>query len=270
MGDSPAFQFYPSDYVIGTMLLDAAERGVYVDLLCHQWNVGAIPGDDSKALAKIMRVRERDAKTYWAAISDKFVRGDDGLWRNQRLEAERTKQAEYRLAKAEAGRRGGLAKAKQTPSTASVLLVTNTVAKPSSSSSSSSSSSKNQELTPAQNAGGPSAARPVRFTSPAAWDKKHGHHVGGFCSWVCFPEDVFDEFVRRVMGAGRTEAEATESVRAWAFDVKARWAGQDIPGDSIFDFWRNEWKRTHGSNKPVSSPAFADPLAGLREAERRG
>lgn len=113
MGNAPAFRFYPADYVIGTMLLSAAERGIYVDLLCHQWSVGAVPGDDCKALAKIMRVSAREAKAHWSAVADKFDRGDDGLWRNKRLEVERQKQESYRATQSENGHRSAATKAQR-------------------------------------------------------------------------------------------------------------------------------------------------------------
>lgn len=93
-------------------------------------------------------------------------------------------------------------------------------------------------------------AGPIRHPSPLAWDRQHGRHVVGFCSWVCLPQSVFDEFVNRVIGAGATEPEAVAQVRAWAGGVRDAWAGK-IPGDGIFDFWRHEWASTHGSNRPA-------------------
>lgn len=93
-------------------------------------------------------------------------------------------------------------------------------------------------------------AGPIRHPSPLAWDRQHGRHVVGFCSWVCLPQSVFDEFVNRVIGAGASEPEAVAQVRAWAGGVRDAWAGK-IPGDGIFDFWRHEWASTHGSNRPA-------------------
>lgn len=108
---------------------------------------------------------------------------------------------------------------------------------------------------------------------PGVWDRQHASHAyrGDFCGWVCLPQAIVDGCIARAVGAGSTPQAASEAVFAWALSVKARWiASGEIPGDDIFAFWRNEWQRTHGSNKPTSAPAFADPLAGLREAERRG
>lgn len=274
MGDAPAFQFYPSDWILGTLTFSPAEDGAYLRCVMHQWASGGVPADDRKALAGVMRVSEKDAAKLWATVSAKFQRGDDGLWRNARVEAERAKQAEYRQSRIDAGRRGGLAKAKQTPSTATVLLEANDkqaastepskpLAKPSSSSSSSFSSSATPST---QNVEGAHTPRPIRHPSPLAWDRVHGRHVAGFCSWVCLPQSIFDEFVNRVIGAGASEPEAVAQVRAWAEGVRKSWAGR-IPGDDIFAFWRNEWAATHGSNKPAAT-AVSDPLAGVREALR--
>lgn len=268
MADAPAFQFYPSDWVMGTLTFSVAEDGAYLRCILHQWNTGAVPGDDLAALARVMRVTQAEARKLWAVVREKFHRGDDGLWRNSRLEAERQKQADYRQAKIDAGRRGGLAKGKQTPSTATVLLeangVANGVAKPSSSSSSSSSSSKPPSTKNVE--GTHTRLAPIRHPSPLAWDRQHGRHVVGFCSWVCLPQAIFDEFVNRVVGAGASEPDAVQQVREWAEGVKAAWVGR-IPGDDIFAFWRNEWATTHGSNKPAAS-AGVDPLGGVREALR--
>lgn len=115
-------------------------------------------------------------------------------------------------------------------------------------------------------------ASALGIVQPGPWERQHASHAfrSDFCGWVCLPQSVVDGWVGRAVHAGSTPDEARDSVLAWALSVKAQWVGRDAPGDDIFEFWRNEWKRTHGSNKPVSSPAFADPLAGLREAERRG
>ena len=93
-----------------------------------------------------------------------------------------------------------------------------------------------------------------------ATDPQHDKHVDGFCTFVCLPQRVFDDFVNRVVHAGADHAVAPSQVRAWAQDVRARWQGR-IPGADIFDFWRNEWQTTHGSNTPAKG---RDLTAGLR------
>ena len=53
--------------------------------------------------------------------------------------------------------------------------------------------------------------------------------------------------------------------------VKDAYAGRVVAEGDVFKFWRNEWTATHGGNRPAAgqSLAFADPLAGVKELERR-
>lgn len=72
------------------------------------------------------------------------------------------------------------------------------------------------------------------------------------------------EFVNRVAAAGSADPDG--EVDRWALAVRRRYdASGTIPGDDIFAFWRHEWQREHGTNKPSSSGG-RDVLAGLREA----
>ncbi len=111
MAQPPSFPFYPADWVLGTLTFSLAEDGAYLRLIMHQWHAGSVPGDDLKALARIMRVSERDAAAAWRVVSAKFVRGDDGLWRNTRLEKQRAEKAMYHEAQRANGRKGGRPKA---------------------------------------------------------------------------------------------------------------------------------------------------------------
>lgn len=96
------------------------------------------------------------------------------------------------------------------------------------------------------------------------WDRQHRTHAlrGDLCgSFVCLPESVFADWLRRLVNAGATPDQAKADILAWALSVRARWANSPtIPGDDNFAFWRNEWQATHGSNRPSSAPK---PGAGL-------
>jgi hypothetical protein len=99
------------------------------------------------------------------------------------------------------------------------------------------------------------------------FERAHGKHVRDFCDWLCFPQSVFDEFVRLVIAVGSSEPEAIASVTAWGQSVRQEWQRQGrIPGDNIFEFWRHAWKATHGSNKPPGGAI--DVLGGLRQVGR--
>lgn len=81
-----------------------AERGAYITLLAIQWTSGSVPCDDIGALGRILGVSKANAKALWQSLGDKFQRGDDGLWRNERLEHERLKQEEFRRRQSDKGK----------------------------------------------------------------------------------------------------------------------------------------------------------------------
>lgn len=93
--DAPAFDLYPSDWLAGTLLMSYEEKGLYIDLLCLQWQHGALPPD-----AALKRLRVKAATL--ASVLEKFPAGEDGLRRNPRLEREREKQR-HRIARSRAG-----------------------------------------------------------------------------------------------------------------------------------------------------------------------
>jgi uncharacterized protein YdaU (DUF1376 family) len=97
----PACQFYFADFLVGTMMMTAEEVGGYIRLLCHQWDAGSIPDDDEK-LARMAGC----CPAALVAIRRKFPAVSNGCLRNERLEFERAKQAEYREKQAANGRMG--------------------------------------------------------------------------------------------------------------------------------------------------------------------
>ena len=89
----PAFLFYPESFLVGVMYMTDEEVGQYIKLLCIQHQKGHIPD-------KIM-------KRYLPAVQDKFVKDDDGLWYNERLDLEIERRAKYTNAMRENGKKGG-------------------------------------------------------------------------------------------------------------------------------------------------------------------
>lgn len=105
-------------------------------------------------------------------------------------------------------------------------------------------------------------AEALGFVSSLDFERKHGKHAlrADLCTkFVCLPESLFEGWLARLINAGTSREQAALDIRAWALDVKARYAGA-VPGDDEFKFWRHEWERTHGSNRPSSA---ARPGAGL-------
>jgi len=89
--NTPAFQFYPQDFLVGTAMLSAEETGAYIRLLCYQWTNDGLPNDKA-ILARIAGCDGNAVGSVW----DKFGICHDGKLRNARLESIRVKQNEYR------------------------------------------------------------------------------------------------------------------------------------------------------------------------------
>lgn len=96
----PAFPFYAQDFLVGTLHLTCQETGAYIKLLAYQWVNMGIP---KQRLGIIMG---SGWENTWLAISDKFVE-KDGVYFNNRLEAEREKRSRFKEKQAENGKKGG-------------------------------------------------------------------------------------------------------------------------------------------------------------------
>lgn len=103
MKPSPAFQFYPQDFLVGTADMTAEEVGGYIRLLCYQWAKGSLPNDDKK-LSQLSGISDG---LSLGNVSVKFRLCEDGLKRNDRLELIRLEQEEYRKKQSNNGSKGG-------------------------------------------------------------------------------------------------------------------------------------------------------------------
>ena len=81
--------------------MTVAEIGVYVLLLCYDWNEGGIELN-SRKLARYCRVTEAKFDEAWGTVRACFVKRD-GRWWNPRLEREREKQSKFRAKQVAAG-----------------------------------------------------------------------------------------------------------------------------------------------------------------------
>ncbi|HWG32994.1 MAG TPA: DUF1376 domain-containing protein [Gemmatimonadaceae bacterium] len=103
---SPAFQFYPDDYMGGKPgLMTPEQTHVYIWLLCLDWNQHGFTHDE-ETLARWCRVKPSVFRRAWVTVQGCFT-CDDGRWFNERLQREREKQEEYRQKMAENGKKGG-------------------------------------------------------------------------------------------------------------------------------------------------------------------
>ena len=83
--------------------MNYAQRGLYITLLALQWNRGHLTQDDFDDLtADSTAIAQPLAKRVFA----KFKKQLDGTFKNERLELERERQAEFRANRSESGKRG--------------------------------------------------------------------------------------------------------------------------------------------------------------------
>jgi len=85
MSKDPAFLFYSSDFLTGTMFLTDEQIGKFIKLLCIQHQKG--------------RLREKDmlkiCKTYDEDVFEMFKQDEENLFYNDRLEVEVNKRKAY-------------------------------------------------------------------------------------------------------------------------------------------------------------------------------
>lgn len=81
----PAFLFYSSDFLSGTMLMTDEEVGQYIKLLCLQHQKGHLKEKDMLNICK----------SYNEDIFSKFKKDEEGNYYNERLEYESNKRKAY-------------------------------------------------------------------------------------------------------------------------------------------------------------------------------
>ena len=86
----PAFLFYSSDFLTGTMFMTDSQLGKYIKILCTQHQKGHL---SEKDMLKICKRYDKD-------IFEKFTKDDDGKYYNIRLESEITKRKDYSKSRA--------------------------------------------------------------------------------------------------------------------------------------------------------------------------
>ena len=85
MSKDPAFLFYPSDFLTGTMFLSNEQVGAYIRLLCAQHQQGHLP----------QRAMEMMCGGIDEEVFSKFEQDEKGLYYNQRLDNESERRTNY-------------------------------------------------------------------------------------------------------------------------------------------------------------------------------
>jgi uncharacterized protein YdaU (DUF1376 family) len=98
---APAFQFYPGDFVSGSVgMMTPEEVGVYVLLLCLDWNQTGFVYEPAK-LARWCRLTPKRFAAVWENVGPNFEETDGRMF-NPRLQQERASQAVNRAKKKQA------------------------------------------------------------------------------------------------------------------------------------------------------------------------
>ena len=104
----PSFDFFPEDFLAGTMHLHPVCIGIYIRLLCFQWSHGAIPKpSERRQLMQVTGALAEELDQYLPQVLDKFEEGEDGALRNARLERERERKTQFHERQRANGRLGG-------------------------------------------------------------------------------------------------------------------------------------------------------------------
>ena len=106
MAKQPFMPLFFGNFLAATADWGGEERGLYLLLLAHAWELGSIPAEP----ARIRRMVGYDQESFaaaWPVVSTKFI-PRDGRLVNDRLEAHRAKASEITAKRAELGRIGGL------------------------------------------------------------------------------------------------------------------------------------------------------------------
>lgn len=105
---SPAFQFYPKDFLSSSKVrkMSLTEIGAYTVLLATSWLDGSLPTDLAE-LARTLGIKDAQFRRMWAGPLGQCFYEKNGRLFNDRLEEERKKQAEFRRRQSDNGRMGG-------------------------------------------------------------------------------------------------------------------------------------------------------------------
>lgn len=112
----PYFNFYPLDYLSSPSVacMSILQEGMYLRLLCYQWQDGFIPNCDRKirALTKTLGSNyDEEYQIFKELLDDVFPIGEDGLRRNKRMEADRINAYQLVEKNRNNGKKGGRPKA---------------------------------------------------------------------------------------------------------------------------------------------------------------
>jgi hypothetical protein len=86
----PAFLFYSGDFTVGTQMMSYEDKGKFIHLMCLQHQTGHLT---EKHMLQVCGTHESD-------VFSKFKKDNDGLYYNERLDAEIAKRKAYSQSRA--------------------------------------------------------------------------------------------------------------------------------------------------------------------------
>lgn len=89
MAKDPAVLFYTADFLVGTSLMSNEQTGKYIRLLCLQHQSGHLSEDDMLNICETCDKR----------VFDKFIRDEEGLYYNERMEEEINARKAYSISR---------------------------------------------------------------------------------------------------------------------------------------------------------------------------
>lgn len=112
MPSRPWYPWYPADYRTDTQLLTSSQDLLYRRLLDAYWiNGGPLPAD-LRVLAKLTNTEYRTFLRNFPVISRGFLREKDSKYHNPKMDKILQETKQIQQVRAESGKKGGLAKAK--------------------------------------------------------------------------------------------------------------------------------------------------------------
>src|SRR3990167_2140117 len=102
---SPAFQFYPSNFLGSPKVraMNATEIGVYWLLCCIEWEESGFTYQEAEDIAASARVSSAQFGEMWTKLSRCFTKRGERFF-SPRLNKERTKQREWRRKSSKGGK----------------------------------------------------------------------------------------------------------------------------------------------------------------------
>src|ERR1700733_15118966 len=97
MAKDPAFLFYTSDFLLGTLVMSFEDKGKYITLLSYMHQTGRL----SEEIVKIL------IGDITADLKSKFKIDKYGLWYNERLENEIARRKGFVASRRNNGKSGG-------------------------------------------------------------------------------------------------------------------------------------------------------------------